>query len=160
MSQLVLSAALSESEIERLFHAAEAVRLNAYAPYSRFMVGTAILVADGRIFAGCNVESAAYDGTHAEESALAHMVAAGTRSPRAYVTTGGHEQEAPRLISSCGKCRQQMMEFASLSGVDPVIFMPGDPAVGVRHMHLSELLPEAFGPADLFDPAHLAPYRR
>lgn len=157
---LISSAVLSGSEIDRLLHAADIVRNKAYAPYSKFMVGTVLMTADGRIFAGCNVESADYDGTHAEESALAAMVAAGTRSPRAYLTVGGNEDETSRIVSSCGKCLQKIMEFASLSGVDPVIIVPVGGHSSLRHTYLSKLLPAAFGPADLLSVSDLAKYRR
>lgn len=158
MPQLIQLPALSKIEVDRLLKAAQDMRLNAYAPYSKFMVGTAVLTVDGRVFAGCNVESADYDGTHAEESALAVMVAAGTRSPRAYATIGGHEGTIPSLASACGKCRQKFMEFASLSNIDPVIIMPAGSRSGVRQALLSELLPHSFGPAYLF--SDLTKYRR
>ena len=95
-----------------LFAAAEAVRARAYAPYSRFHVGVAILADDGKIYAGCNVENAAYPiGNCAEASAIAAMIAGGAkRIKRVYVTGPG---SAP--VTPCGGCRQRIAEFA-----DPV----------------------------------------
>lgn len=122
-----------------LFEAAEAVRARAYAPYSGFHVGAAILADDGKIYAGCNVENAAYPvGNCAEPSAIAAMLAGGgKRIRRIYVTGPGATPVTP-----CGGCRQRIREFADLDvevinhGVD------GTPLV----MTLGELLPHSFGP--------------
>ena len=108
------------AQFDELIRAALQVRLQAYAPYSRYQVGAAILTERLKIYSGCNVEAADYDGTHAEESALAAMVAAGERSPRLLVVVGALEGAQPSLDSPnftgpCGKCRQKLMEFTSLS---------------------------------------------
>lgn len=89
---------------------AQAARLNAYAPYSKYHVGAAVLSASGRIYRGCNVENASYGLTIcAERTALAQMVAAGERDLVAIaVVTEGPEPGPP-----CGLCRQMMAEFAS-----------------------------------------------
>ncbi len=139
--------------------AALGARLNAYAPYSKYMVGAAILSASGRIFTGCNVESADYDGTHAEEAALVRMVGDGERSPVRIMVFGGLEG-AQKLVSvpPCGKCRQKLYEFASLSDIDLRILV--DDARGSLDyvLLLSELLRAAFGPADIG--VDLKKYRR
>ena len=90
---------------QALFEAAEAVRAKAYAPYSKFQVGAAILADDGKIYAGCNVENAAYPvGNCAEPSAIAAMLAGGgKRIRRIYVTGPGSNPVTP-----CGGCRQRM----------------------------------------------------
>jgi cytidine deaminase len=124
---------------QALFAAAEAVRARAYAPYSRFAVGAAILADDGKIYAGANIENAAYPvGNCAEASAIAAMIAGGGRRiTRIYVTGPG---EAP--VTPCGACRQRIREFADLTvqvishGVD------GTPLVAT----LDQLLPHSFGP--------------
>ena len=94
---------------QALFEAAEAVRARAYAPYSNFHVGAAILADDGQIYAGCNVENAAYPvGNCAEPSAIAAMLAGGgKRIKRIYVTGPGTMPVTP-----CGGCRQRIREFA------------------------------------------------
>jgi cytidine deaminase len=122
-----------------LFAAAEAVRARAYAPYSKFQVGAAILADDGNIYSGCNVENAAYPvGNCAEPSAIAAMLAGGgKRIKRIYVTGPGVMPVTP-----CGGCRQRIREFADLDvevishGVD------GQPLVQT----LGQLLPHSFGP--------------
>ena len=122
-----------------LFLAAEAIRAKAYAPYSRFQVGAAILADDGNIYTGCNVENAAYPvGNCAEPSAIAAMLAGGAkRIKRIYVTGPGAMPVTP-----CGGCRQRIREFADLDveiishGID------GAPLICT----LERLLPHSFGP--------------
>ncbi|MEO8683844.1 MAG: cytidine deaminase, partial [Devosia sp.] len=96
---------------QALFKAAEAIRAKAYAPYSRFSVGAAILADDGKIYSGCNIENAAYpQGNCAEASAISAMIAGGgKRITRIYVTGPG---TAP--VTPCGGCRQRIREFADL----------------------------------------------
>lgn len=131
---------MSQQEIDQtLFAAAEAVRKNAYAPYSKFQVGAAILADDGKIYAGCNVENAAYPvGNCAEPSAIAAMLAGGGRRIRRIYVTG----PGAMPVTPCGGCRQRIREFADLDvevishGVD------GAPLVQT----LGQLLPHSFGP--------------
>ena len=126
----------------QLFAAAERVRRNAHVPYSHFPVGAAILADDGAIYAGCNVENAAYPlGNCAEASAIAMMVGAGARRiTRIYITGNGADPVTP-----CGGCRQRIREFADLDV--PVICqgVEGEPLVTT----LAELLPHSFGPEHL-----------
>jgi cytidine deaminase len=122
-----------------LFAAAEAVRARAYAPYSHFSVGAAILADDGRIYAGCNIENAAYPiGNCAEASAIAAMIAGGgKRIRRLYVTGPG---TAP--VTPCGGCRQRIREFADL---DVVVISHGIEGAPLTQT-LNQLLPHSFGP--------------
>lgn len=125
-----------------LFAAAETVRANAYAPYSRFQVGAAILADDGKIYAGCNVENAAYPvGNCAEPSAIAAMLAGGgKRIKRIYVTGPG---TAP--VTPCGGCRQRIREFADPDVVIISHGIAGEPLFAT----LEQLLPHSFGPDHL-----------
>jgi cytidine deaminase len=122
-----------------LFAAAEAVRARAYAPYSRFQVGAAILADDGKIYAGCNIENAAYPvGNCAEPSAIAAMIAGGgKRIKRMYVTGPG---TAP--VTPCGGCRQRIREFADQDVVVISHGVEGQPL----HQTVAQLLPHSFGP--------------
>jgi cytidine deaminase len=122
-----------------LFAAAEAVRARAYAPYSRFHVGAAILADDGNIYAGCNVENAAYPiGNCAEASAIAAMIAGGgKRIVRIYTTGPGKMPVTP-----CGGCRQRIREFADQ---DAVVISQGVDGAPLRQT-VAELLPHSFGP--------------
>jgi len=93
-----------------LFDAARNVRDNAHVPYSGFKVGAALRCADGRVFAGCNVENVAYpEGTCAEAGAIAAMVAAGAREITEVLVIA----DSPTPITPCGGCRQKLAEFAA-----------------------------------------------
>lgn len=134
---------MNASDIDKqLFEAAERVRRNAHAPYSHFAVGAAILADDGQIYAGCNVENAAYPlGNCAEASAIAAMICAGAkRIMRVYVTGPGSEPVTP-----CGGCRQRIREFAAPDA--PIICQGVDGAP--METTLGELLPYSFGPEHL-----------
>ena len=114
--------------------AREAMR-NAWAPYSEFRVGAAIEAADGRVFVGCNVESASYGLTIcAERMALGAAVAAGARSLRRVAVTT--EVEPP--AAPCGACRQLLAEF----GLDLEVIAAGPSSE--RRWTLAALLPDAF----------------
>ncbi|PYM59728.1 MAG: cytidine deaminase [Candidatus Rokuibacteriota bacterium] len=115
---------------------------NAHAPYSRFRVGACLRAASGRLYAGCNVENAAYPvGQCAEATAIGAMVAAGDREiVEAVVVAAG-----VALCSPCGRCRQQLAEFAR---PEVPIHLCGPAGVRVTTT-LGELLPLAFGPDTL-----------
>ena len=122
-----------------LKQAALKIRENAYAPYSGFQVGVALMSSSGEIYTGVNVENAAYpEGTCAEAGAIARMVAAGDRKIMAvYVVADGAEPVPP-----CGGCRQKLAEFsapdvpvtmATISGIE-------------KTLTVAQLLPGAFTP--------------
>jgi len=117
--------------------AARDVMTRAYAPYSRFAVGAAALVDDGRVVVGCNVENASYGVGLCAECALVSMlhVTGGGRLV-AFTCVDGHGD----VLMPCGRCRQLLFEHG---GPDLLVETVG----GVRPM--SEVLPDAFGPADL-----------
>jgi cytidine deaminase len=128
--------------MQKLMQAARAVRARAYAPYSKFAVGAAVLDEHGMVHAGCNVENAAYpQGWCAETSALAHMIAAGGRRVLAVAVAG----DAPAPVTPCGGCRQKLREF----GADDIPVLIVD-THGVRlETTLGQLLPASFGPEHL-----------
>jgi len=131
-----------EPDFDALFAAASAIQPRAYAPYSRFKVGAAILADDGAIYAGCNVENAAYPvGTCAEAGAIAAMIGAGAEAIRAVLVFG----EGPELVTPCGACRQRIREFAT---PETPIAIAGPDGIRARFA-LVELLPASFGPANL-----------
>lgn len=121
---------------QQLIDAALAVRQAAYAPYSKFMVGAAVLAESGKIFGGCNVENASYGLTIcAERTAVFTAVAAGVQklTAVAIATAGGH--------FPCGACRQVLIEF----GDDmTVLLVDADQPTQVVELSLSELLPGKF----------------
>ena len=120
--------------------AVEAAR-RAYAPYSRFAVGAAVLSADGRIHTGANVENASFGlSMCAERNAIFRAVADGARTIEAVVVYTPTSDATP----PCGACRQVLAEF----GADAVIVCCSDAAAD-RCYRLAELLPQAFGPQHL-----------
>jgi cytidine deaminase len=121
-----------------LLAAAARARAHAYAPYSNYHVGAAVVSTSGRIYAGCNVENASYGlALCAERSAIAAMVAAGdTEIAAVAVITAGPEPGAP-----CGLCRQTMTEFARDAFIG--LALEGDTAPRVVR-RLAELFPEPF----------------
>jgi cytidine deaminase len=125
--------------LARLVTAARAARERAYAPYSKYKVGAAILTKSGSVFTGANVENATYGATIcAERSAIVQMVAAGDREPIACaVATGG-----PRAGSPCGICRQVLREFARDMPIALVAEQKG--RLTRRDTTLAKLLPDAF----------------
>ena len=127
---------------QRLFAAASAAMERAYAPYSKFQVGAAILAANGQIYSGCNVENAAYPvGTCAEAGAIAAMVRDGAQQIREIVVIGRGE----KMCTPCGGCRQRIREFAT---PDTKIHVCGPEGLR-RTFTRDELLPESFGPENL-----------
>jgi len=132
----------SDADWSTLLAAAQAAREQAYAPYSRYRVGAALLDETGRVHAGCNVENAAYpEGLCAEAGAIAQLVLAGGRRIVGAVVVG----EGAEPITPCGGCRQKLREFA-----DGSLPVRSADAQGWRGEHtLAALLPASFGPAHL-----------
>jgi cytidine deaminase len=127
---------------EPMLELARAALANAHAPYSRFRVGACVRAAGGRLYAGCNVENASYGLTEcAETNAIGAMVAAGDREITDVVVVTERDEPCP----PCGRCRQQLAEFARPQA-RVHLCGPG----GVRlTTTLGELLPLAFGPGAL-----------
>jgi cytidine deaminase len=110
---------------------------NAYAPFSNFRVGAAILTAKGKIFAGCNVENSSYGMTNcAERTAIFSAVAESGPKLEVIAVAVANAQGVP--CSPCGACRQVIYEF----GPEAVVFYRGKD--GLRESHITELLPEGF----------------
>ena len=133
--------------LERLVETARAIRANAYAPYSRFHVGAAVLAGD-EIFAAVNVENASYPvSVCAERNAVAMAVAAGAASGvRAVAVVSDADTPTP----PCGACRQVLFEFG---GPGMAVIAESADGSARRLWSLEDLLPDAFGPSDLDRPA-------
>ncbi|WP_295528815.1 cytidine deaminase [Novosphingobium sp. Chol11] len=141
--------ALSEQQREALIAAARGAMHHAYAPYSNFRVGAALLFADGVMITGSNVENASYGlSLCAETVACAAAMQAGHRGGLiAVAVAGGTGGVAGAVVTPCGRCRQMLSELAQLGETDPDILCIG--AHEIVDMPLSTLLPRAFGPATL-----------
>lgn len=144
-----MTAALEPSLREALTGAARVAVGAAYAPYSRFQVGAALLFDDGSILTGSNVENASYGlSLCAETVACAGASHAGRRGGLvAVAVAGGRDGAVDAPVTPCGRCRQVLNELAQLGGTDPLVLCVG--ARETLEMLLSALLPRAFGPADL-----------
>ena len=124
-------------ERKRLLQTARSAMKKAYAPYSRFRVGAALLTTSGRIFSGCNVENASYGMTNcAERTAIFSAVA--QLGPKWKIRAIAVVNDHGVPCSPCGACRQVIYEF----GPDAVVFFQGKD--GQQQAHITELLPEGF----------------
>ena len=132
--------ALSDEKRQELIQKANQARSRAYAPYSNYQVGAALLTKKGQIFTGVNVENAAYpDSICAERSAVFSAVSAGERDFEAIAVAtrnGG---------TPCGSCRQVLSEF----GLDIVVLLADENENLIQENTVRELLPGAFLPQDL-----------
>ena len=127
---------LTEEQDQKLIDAAVGARQQAYAPYSKFSVGAAVLAENGQIFIGCNVENASYGLTNcAERTAIFAAVAAGQKRylAMAVATEGGY--------SPCGACRQVLAEFCDDL---PILIVDTRSDGQVEQVSLAELLPRRF----------------
>jgi cytidine deaminase len=121
----------------RLMRAAKKVMKNAHAPYSKFRVGAAILLTNGKVFSGCNVENASYGMTNcAERTAIFSAVAELGPQIEIRAVSVANDQGVP--CSPCGACRQVIYEF----GPNATIYFQG--TTGPKQAHITELLPEGF----------------
>lgn len=130
------------STLDEMLQTAREAMDKAYIPYSHFAVGAVIRAQSGRLYAGCNVENAAYPaGSCAEQGAISAMILGGDTKIMEIVVMGNGEH----LVSPCGSCRQRIREFAV-----PETLVHICDRNGIRKsMSLDELLPVSFGPENL-----------
>jgi cytidine deaminase len=127
---------------KQLFDRALAARGYAYAPYSRFLVGSCILTSQGNMYASCNVENASYGlSLCAEANAITQMVAAGEHEIAEILIIG----DGKGLCSPCGACRQRIKEFSKNTTLVHICAVDGT----CKTMTLEELFPLSFGPENL-----------
>lgn len=128
---------LSHEQRERLLQSARDATTHAYAPYSNFKVGSALLTVDGKIFSGCNVENASYGLTNcAERTAIFSAVAQVGPGLKIKALAVVNDQQAP--CSPCGACRQVIYQFGQEATI--IFFGPN----GWRELSITDLLPEGF----------------
>ena len=119
---------------------------HAYAPYSGYKVGAALLCADGKVYGGCNIENGSYGATNcAERTAVFKAVSEGEHDFAAIAIVGGKDGVIRGIFPPCGVCRQVMQEFC---GPDFMIYM-GRGDGSYEPVRLDALLPYGFGPANL-----------
>lgn len=127
---------------------AQKARERAYAPYSKYKVGAALLTEDGKIYHGCNIENAAYGPTNcAERTAFFKAIYDGHRSFEKIAIVGGAEgTSAEDTCAPCGVCRQVMMEFCDPEEFKIILANKSDQPL---ELTLKELFPYGFGPDNL-----------
>lgn len=134
----------------KLIRSAIEARRSAYAPYSEYYVGAALMCADGDIITGCNVENASYGATNcAERTAVFKAVSEGKRSFCAIAIAGGKHSETGEVLDyayPCGVCRQVLREFCIPSEMTVIVCRS---ETDYKEMTLKELLPNSFGPENL-----------
>ena len=131
---------LTDKERDLLIQSANEIRQWAYAPYSHYAVGAALLAASGRVYTGINIENAAYpSSTCAERVAVFKAVSEGERLflAIAVVTNNGG--------SPCGTCRQVLAEF----GLETLVIIANQEGKIIQETTVANLLPDSFGPVDL-----------
>ena len=131
---------MKQADYSQLITAARAARELAYAPYSKFAVGAAVLCSNGQIYSGCNIENASYGLTNcAERTAIFKAVSEGQRTFAAIAIIA----DTKKPCAPCGACRQVIAEFSI-----PVILL-ANIAGEELHLTLAEILPYAFEQTDL-----------
>lgn len=138
---------IQETEEKALVSQALEARKLAYAPYSGYTVGAALLTADGHRYLGGNIENASYGATNcAERTAFFKAVSEGVKDFQAICVVGGKAGVLTEYAAPCGVCRQVMMEFCNPETFQVIL------AVDKEHYNvytLKELLPLGFGPSNL-----------
>lgn len=130
---------MDKRDIDSLVDAATQARMHAYSPYSKHLVGSAVLAADGRIFTGCNVETVTLQQSmHAERTAIAAMAVAGGRQIAAIAVVG------PYSGVPCAECRQVIWEFCGGNADVTVVSAPLGEATEL--LRIGDIYPRPYGP--------------
>jgi len=148
---------MTDESTQALVERARAAALKAYAPYSRFSVGCAIESIDGAVATGANMENACYRlGVCGEIAALtAAQAAFGLAKVARIAVAGGHVRDGAlagdAVVTSCGGCRQSILEAAQVAGVDVEVISANGDGTELRVDRISALIPHGFGPDNLKD---------
>lgn len=135
---------IKKDTIKQLINEALNARNYAYAPYSQFMVGAALITEDDSVYTGCNVENASYGATNcAERTAIFKAVSEGERLIKAIAIVGGVKDGDMTYAYPCGVCRQVIREFSNPCDLVIIVAKNQD---DYKTYSLEELLPESFGP--------------
>lgn len=134
-------------DISKLIQEAIEIRNKAYAPYSNFLVGAALLSASGKIYTGCNIENASYTPSNcAERTAFFKAVSEGEKHFKAIAVVGAKRDDDLDFCPPCGVCRQVMMEFCNPKEFEIIVAKSVDE---YKIFTLEEILPMGFGPNNL-----------
>ena len=137
---------INETVISDLCQKAIDMRSESYAPYSDFLVGSAVLLSDGTVYTGCNIENSAFGPSIcAERTAIFKAVSEGHKDFAAIAIAGGKRDGELQYCAPCGVCRQVMREFCG----DSFKIYLAKSTDDYKEFTLGELLPESFGPENL-----------
>lgn len=138
---------MEKKQIQKMIDLAIEQLSFAYAPYSGFQVGAALLTKEGKMYTGCNIENAAYSPTNcAERTAFFKAVSEGERQFQAICIVGGKNGVLTDYTAPCGVCRQVMMEFCNPDSFQVILAKDRET---YKIFSLRELLPMGFGPDNL-----------
>lgn len=138
---------MEQKQMVTLIEEALKAREYSYSPYSDYMVGAAVLTAEGEIYTGCNIENAAYGPTNcAERTAVFKAVSEGKRQFTAIAVVGGKRGSSGDYAAPCGVCRQVLMEFCNPEQMQVIVAKSTEE---YKVFTLAQLLPEGFGAANL-----------
>ena len=138
---------MEKKQIQKMIDLAIEQLSFAYAPYSGFQVGAALLTKEGKMYTGCNIENAAYSSTNcAERTAFFKAVSEGERQFQAICIVGGKSGVLTDYTAPCGVCRQVMMEFCNPDSFQIILAKDRET---YKIFSLRELLPMGFGPDNL-----------
>jgi len=138
---------MEQKQMVTLIEEALKAREYSYSPYSNYMVGAAVLTAEGEIYTGCNIENAAYGPTNcAERTAVFKAVSEGKREFTAIAVVGGKRGSSGDYAAPCGVCRQVLMEFCNPEQMQVIVAKSTEK---YKVFTLAQLLPEGFGAANL-----------
>ncbi len=138
---------MEQKQMVTLIEEALKAREYSYSPYSNYMVGAAVLTAEGEIYTGCNIENAAYGPTNcAERTAVFKAVSEGKREFTAIAVVGGKRGSSGDYAAPCGVCRQVLMEFCNPEQMQVIVAKSTEE---YKVFTLAQLLPEGFGAANL-----------
>ena len=140
---------MNDAQKKALLDKAKEMLSYAYAPYSNFKVGAALLCKDGKIFGGCNIENAAYGPSNcAERTVFFNAVSSGQKAFEAIAIVGGMNGQIKDFCPPCGVCRQVMMEFCKPK---EFLILLQNAHGETKEFTLEEILPLGFGAANLTD---------
>lgn len=141
VTETAAAPSITEEQLDKLVEEADKAKMKAYAPYSNFRVGAALLANNGAVYSGCNVENSSYGLTVcAERTAVFNAVSEGARGFKAVVVT---TDITDSFVYPCGACRQVMSEFGNF---DVYCLRPNGK---IARTTLADLIPFAFSPRDL-----------
>lgn len=134
-----------QSQLDEAYQHCLKARDKSYSPYSKYAVGCVLYDDKNKMHTGCNIETAHFKGNCAEATAIGHMIMAGGEKIKEIYVIGS---SGDALCSPCGDCRQRIREFAT---PETRIYCFNESGKVLKEYSMNELLPDSFGPENIFD---------